>query len=294
MATNLKLPDTETFTRDELAIRWECDISPVDRYVQEGQLKEALPPATREGLHDWIFYRCSEIEPLSDAFRQGKLIDEDDGREWLLKFIEHGEPLEKYIGRERQEKIIHCPKHLYMPIQGNAIINRDDQDYSMVRYFCDLHGDALIPLDEAEDGYRICFAPIKKAYLDSLIVPIEEVRRFEKKHRTRKEEVENVPPVTDRQEKIAEKKREDAVTPSPHPTDSVPDEQPPLDDYLINIKQVGRRVNRSKTFIYGKMKEGKFPQSIKDGRRTDWLNSEITAYIEGKWKPTDEAEESNE
>ena len=135
MATNLKLPDTETFTRAELAKRWECDISLVDHYVQEGQLKEALPPAIREDLHDWIFYKCEDYEPLSDAFRQGKLIDEDDGREWLLKFIEHGEPLEKYIGRARQEKIIHCPNHLYMLVEGDAIIKRDDQDYSMVRYF---------------------------------------------------------------------------------------------------------------------------------------------------------------
>ena len=284
---DLNLPDQEIFTREQLSKRWKCEQFQIDAYIESGQLKEALRPVARKDLHDWVFYRCSDTEPLSDAFKQGRLIDEGDGSKWLLQFIEDGEPLEKYIGRARQEKIIHCPNHLYMLVEGDAIIKRDDQDYSMVRYFCDLHGNALIPLEEAEDGYRICFAPVKKEHLALLIIRIEEVRRFTG------EENKDSSTFSAPKEKEKEIEKELGTLPL-KTTDKVSeDKRPPIPDRLIKLPEVRKRTGLARPTIYKKMREGIFPQKQKRGVSTFWKESEINAYVDGTWKPADEAE-SNE
>ena len=42
MAEEVKLPDPETFTKEQLAERWKCDISLINRYIETKQLKEGV------------------------------------------------------------------------------------------------------------------------------------------------------------------------------------------------------------------------------------------------------------
>ena len=289
MAKELNLPELEAYTREQLAKKWDCDISLVKGYIDSGQLKEALPPDAMRVLYmrGCFFYKCESNEPLLDAFSAME-VEIGSSSELLLELIEDGEPLEKYVGRITQGKIIPCPKHLYLAVEDNASIKRSDKDYNMVRYFYDLHGNALIPIEYEEDGHQICFAPIKKKHLDSSIILIEEVKRFLE---TRKKSSATVD--APKEKKTKREGVKDTDIPLPKPTDNLPD-KPPDDDYLIDIKEVCKRINKSKGFVYQKMKEGKFPKSKKDGGRTDWRNSDIAAYVAGTWEPTDKAEKPNE
>ena len=284
MTKEINLPELEAYTKEQLAKKWECDISLVKGYIDAGQLKEALPPAATRNLRKWMFYRCADNEPLLDGAKRANEIDADDSSEWLLDLIEDGEMLEKYVGKASQEKIISCPKHLYIPANDDAIIDRRNPNAikgsikppDLVRYFYDLRGNALIPLKNEGDGYRICFSPVEKHHLDSLIIRIEEIRRFTKKKPS--------PATVETKEERTEKKQEDSKNASTG-NNNIHDKQAHVDDSLINIKEVMRRVNKSRTFIYDKMNKGVFPKGIKDGGRIDWRKSDIDDYVAGRWKP---------
>ncbi len=49
---------------------------------------------------------------------------------------------------------------------------------------------------------------------------------------------------------------------------------------LLTIHGVCDQAGVRSSFIYERMKEGKFPQSIRVGRRAMWLQSEIQAWIQ--------------
>lgn len=51
---------------------------------------------------------------------------------------------------------------------------------------------------------------------------------------------------------------------------------------FININEVMEMTGVKKTFIYGKMKEGEFPQSIHMGKSTLWLKEEILQFMQSK------------
>ena len=145
----------------------------------------------------------------------------------------------------------------------------------------------MIPLEEAEDGYRICFAPVKKEHLALLIIRIEEVRRFTG------EENKDSSTFSAPKEKEKEIEKELGTLPL-KTTDKVSeDKRPPIPDRLIKLPEVRKRTGLARPTIYKKMREGIFPQKQKRGVSTFWKESEINAYVDGTWKPADETE-SNE
>ena len=286
MTEELKLPDQETYTRGELAKRWKCEPSKIDAYIRTGQLKEALPPTARNHFFQYYFYKCSHSEPLSDAVRPPAA---DDGYKWLLMVIEEGEPLEKYV-RVAGEKIIQR-KYLYLPPEDeeDAVIERPTS--KLIRYFYDLEGNALIPVAE-DDGWPICFAPVDKHHFNSLIIPLEEVKRFESESRMVKR---GRKPGSVIGPKGGIQVSEDSDVPSPPPqTADKASNVPPDEDKLLDIKAVKKRVGWQVSTIHRKVSEGLFPQKQKRGKSTFWLESEINAYVAGTWKPTDEDGKANE
>ncbi|MCY4039492.1 MAG: helix-turn-helix domain-containing protein [Hyphomicrobiales bacterium] len=287
MAEEPNLPDQAMFTREELSQEWNCRQSKIDAYIDSGQLKEALPPDAVRDFRRWKFYRCADNEPLLDAVKQANEIDADDNAEWLLDLIEDGEMLEKYVGEASQEKIISCPKHLYIPANESAIIDRRNPNAikgskerpDLVRYFYDLHGNALIPIKNEGGGYRICFAPVEKHHLDSLIIRIEEIRRFVRKGKKTSSAIVAPKKETTKQE------QEDSKIASPDTNDNVYNTQPPTPDRLIDIKEVRQRTGCANSTIYKKVRDGEFPSFEKRGRSTFWRESVINAYVAGTWEP---------
>ena len=79
-------------------------------------------------------------------------------------------------------------------------------------------------------GFELVYA--KKPRLEDLIIPLEEVLRFEKKYRIGKSNQE-VPPATDHQEKSQKKELEDTKTPSPKTIDTAfEDKQSPAPEKI--------------------------------------------------------------
>lgn len=288
MAEEMKLPDQDIFTKEQLSKRWKCDQSKIDAYIDGGQLKQALPPAARNGLRRWTFYRCADNEALLDAVKHTNQITSDSS-EWLLDLIEDGELLEGYVGKASQEKIISCPKHLYIPNDEKAIINKQNpytlegekKSPDLVRYFYDLNGNALIPLRDKGDGYRICFAPVEKYHLRSPVIRIEEVRRFIRKNKKTPSAT-----VTPKEEST----QKEWKTSNIHSQEgNEEDKQPATPERMLRLHEVRKRVGLSRSHIYTLMDKGEFPQSVKltGGRSIAWAESVINAWIE-KRKKTDE------
>ncbi|MCM7775028.1 AlpA family phage regulatory protein [Enterobacter asburiae] len=50
----------------------------------------------------------------------------------------------------------------------------------------------------------------------------------------------------------------------------------------MDLKEVSRAVGLSKTSIYKSMNAGEFPQSIKIGRSTRWVSTEVETWITEK------------
>lgn len=280
MAEESKLPDQETFTREELSQEWKCPQSKIDAYIRSGQLKEALPPAAMRDLRRWIFYKCEDNEPLLNPVD----IDAGDSCEWLLDLIEDGEPLGKYIGKIAQEKVVHCPKHLYMPTEEDIIIERHNEDYNLVRYFYSSDGSALIPLDYADDGERICFAPIKKHHLASLIIPLKEAKRLKNKRAQTERKSKRKPSATvERDAQITQEEQKNSDTPSLS-SKTFNEYQPSSDERILRMPEVLQRVGLSKSHIYTLMDKGQFPKSIPitGYRAKGWHESVVDAWIEEK------------
>ena len=288
MAEEFKLPDQETFTREELSQEWKCPQSRIDAYIRSGQLREALPPTAMRDLRRWIFYKCEDNEPLLYPID----IDADDSCEWLLDLIEDGEPLGKYIGKIAQEKVVHCPKHLYVPVDDNAIIKKPKDHHALkvsksppdlVRYFYDLYGKALIPLEDVDDGHRICFAPIEKHHFASLLIRIEEVRRFKNRARQTERKSKKIPSIAvERDTQRTEKEQKGLGALSLKTT--ADDKQPPIPERMLRFPEVCRRAGLSRSRIYTLMDNDQFPKSVKltGGRSVAWPESVINAWIEEK------------
>lgn len=49
---------------------------------------------------------------------------------------------------------------------------------------------------------------------------------------------------------------------------------------LVPLSTVKERVGLGKTKIYAEIKAGSFPRCIKNGRKSVWVNSEISNWIE--------------
>ena len=283
--TKLRLPDPSKFTREQLAQRWKCDLSRIDAYIEDGWLKQGFDA----NKVDW-----SDLRKL-DYYKS----DPDDKQ--LLNAIRHDEPLSAFVSSAIQERIVSCPPYLYMPVARNSIMYPDlqkiqntldsygapdemySEPYVMVRYFYDLHGNALIPV--AKSGF-IDF-PILRHRFDLLPIPLEEVERFEglvSETSIDRVDKKTRPVAVEREEKKAEEGLEDSDIPSvAKTTDNAPaDKQPPFSDSFLRLSEVRRRVGFSNTKIYQLIKDNMFPKQVKiyGGRDSRWLESEINAWIE--------------
>ena len=284
--TKLKLPDPSKFTREQLAQRWKCDLSRIDVYIEDGWLKRGFDTTKV----DW-----TDLREL-DYYKSNP----DDKQ--LLDAIRHNEPLSVFVSSAIQGQLVSCPPYLYMPVARNSIMHpglrkiqstlelygAPDEMYSepyvMVRYFYDLHGNALIPMSK---GSGFIEFPIVKHEFDLLPIPLEEVERFEGlgsetgvdrvDKKTRSVSVE-------REGKKAEKGLEDSdLPPVAKTTDNTPaDKRPPFSDSFLRLSEVRRRVGFSSTKIYQLIKDGMFPKQVKvfGGRDSRWLESDINAWIE--------------
>jgi prophage regulatory protein len=61
-------------------------------------------------------------------------------------------------------------------------------------------------------------------------------------------------------------------------------------DILIRLPEVMRRVGLTKSSIYARVAQGRFPKPTPDGGVSRWFESEIDAYIEGTKALRDGAE----
>ena len=280
--TKLRLPDPSKFTREQLAQRWKCDLSRIDVYIEDGWLKRGFDTARAD---------CTDLREL-DYYKS----DPDDKQ--LLDAIRHDETLSAFVDSVIQERIVSCPSYLYMPVARNSIMYPDPQKiqntldsygvpdemysepYIMVRYFYDLHGNALIPM--LKDSGFIEF-PIVKHRFDLLPIPLEEVERFEGLGIDRVDK-KTRPASVGRERKKAEQSLEDSNPPSiAKTTDTVPaGKRPPFSDSFLRLSEVRRRVGFSNTKIYQLIKNDKFPKQVKvfGGRDSRWLESDINAWIE--------------
>ena len=154
----------------------------------------------------------------------------------------------------------------------------------MVRYFYDLHGNALIPMLK---GSGFIEFPIVRHRFDLLPIPLEEVERFEglgSETGVDRVSKKTCPVSAEHEGKKVKKSLEDSDLPSiAKTTDNAPaDKQPPFSDSFLRLSEVRRRVGFGNTKIYQLIKDNMFPKQVKvfGGRDSRWLESEINAWIE--------------
>jgi len=51
---------------------------------------------------------------------------------------------------------------------------------------------------------------------------------------------------------------------------------------LLSLERVRAATGMGTTFIYGEIKAGRFPKSIRVGRRALWIQSEVQGWIRGQ------------
>ncbi len=51
---------------------------------------------------------------------------------------------------------------------------------------------------------------------------------------------------------------------------------------LLSLERVRHITGMGTTFIYGEIKAGRFPKSIRIGRRALWIQSEVQGWIRGQ------------
>lgn len=280
MATDLILPSRRTFTREQLAERWECDLSLISSYIKDGQLKEGFDTfgSSYSHLRKFCYY-----------------VLEDDGwsTEKLLDAIEDGKPLSAFASSVTT--FTSCPQYLYMPPVKSAIGEIKEPNpfnwvggilflcsfYDVpVRYFHDRHGNVLIPIKKVDDEDYITFPPIWKRNFRNFIIPLEEVLRFENECRVR--EKEDVPYATGREGKSHEKKQDSNTASSKAIDNAAEDKQLPAPENILRMSDIVRRTGISKSQIHNMMNDGRFPRSfplVPGGRAVGWYESAIDEWI---------------
>lgn len=53
----------------------------------------------------------------------------------------------------------------------------------------------------------------------------------------------------------------------------------PADDRFVRMREIRARTGLSRSTLYRRIEEGKFPAPRKDGRCAIWLESELVAYM---------------
>ena len=210
---SLNLPDSEEFTIEMLAERWGCGVSLIDNYIKNGRLRQAFASAHNTDLQVLEFYeykidakeREADVKKRYDDARKiqpnmPKSLSEEELQshvhiirqdaiapldaihiECLLDVIENEERLDKYLHPIAIENIVGCPKYLYVTRERQNKYPVFQDDYVLAYNFYDFHGNVLLPISSDiptydDNHYRLDFVRVK---LGSLIIPLEEVKRFE-------------------------------------------------------------------------------------------------------------------
>ena len=281
MTRDLILPDPEAYTKEQLAERWECDLSLIESYIKSGKLKQGFDTRIEyNGLRNLNFYKC------------------EAGDEELLNTIKNHKALSEFVNPVIQEKIIPCPNHLYIPFMRNSTMRLIEESVMlelilkicmmpriMVRYFYDLEGNALIPMSKK----GVVSFPMVNPRFELLSVPLESVEQFENECRVI-ERQENIPSVT---QKEKAEKREDSKT-----IDSLlEDKRPPAPERILRMSEVTKRTGISKSQVHILMNDGRFPKSfplVPGGRAVGWYESVIDEWIRDRDEKKQNNKESKE
>lgn len=175
-----KTPTPKTYTIKQLAGRWGYEEFEIESYIMDGHLKEAFDIDRLNAnlsvpyfkLRDLLFYK----HYVGDAE--------------LLKVNKNNSTLDEIMGTVEEDNIIPCSEldFLYLPKPEDAFTRSPREKWDWVRFFYDSDGNQLIPIrkgspplqKKSNDGYHIQFVPIDKHLFEELlIVPLEEVDRFE-------------------------------------------------------------------------------------------------------------------
>ena len=299
MATNLKLPDTLTFTRAELAERWNCDISRIDRYISDGLLKEGFNVygAGYEYLRELKYFVSKtndDEEQLKKILDTKKKWSEIENSNLSEKFINVPIFLYLWFGDVRKFEAREKDKPSFFESIRKKFFSEDEDD--IVDFFCDLEWNPLTMIAVIDD--RCVMGSVKKPKLEDMIIPLEEVLRFEKKYRVREKD-EDVRSAIGRQGRIAKKEQEDSKSATLKTTDSVTGNRPPPPRKPpLAKKEVAARIGISVSHLENLRKQVDFPKSfpiIPGGRAIGWDEDEIDQWIkkEQRGKSADETE-SNE
>lgn len=208
-------PKPKTYTIRQLSEHWKgWSESEIEGFIRDGYLKEAFDAAELGHkicdvngcpLSDFYLYKCKAGPEKSN-----------DGRDIRSVLMECVDPKVK-------DNVIKSPKDkeniilgsdvifLYMPKSEKAIEKLENKSFNYVHFFYDLDGSLLIPLFKGgpfisgvEDGYHMPYVSIPKDLFDLLIIPREEVERFENEHKQPSGKV-----VTKRQKYILEIMKKD-------------------------------------------------------------------------------------
>ena len=296
MATDIKLPDPGTFTREQLAERWQCEVSLIDRYIENGQLKEGFITFGPDYgyLRDCRFIVCPSNQSIHELIIELNEIEEDEKKNWH---------------EFENSRVVDCPDYLYMPLSdpkdvvnqknfivfGKMLFSEDRDDW--ISCLRDLENNTLFAMKMTFGGLQLVY--VKKPKLEDLIIPFEEVLRFEKEHRIRDKSRDVSSTATDRKEKRSKKEREDTNTPSPTTINTAPEEkQPPAPEerIIIRMNEVIRRCGISRPTIYKLMGEGKFPKSVKltGNRAVGWPEFAIDEWIKERDEKKHKDEKADE
>ena len=103
MATDIKLPDPEVFTRKQLAERWKCEVSLIDSYIKTGQLKRGFITfgSDYSYLRDYRFIVCPANQSIHELIIELNEIKKDEKRNWP---------------EFENSRIVDCPDYLYMSL----------------------------------------------------------------------------------------------------------------------------------------------------------------------------------
>lgn len=291
MTENPKLPDPATFTKKQLAERWKCDISLIERYINTGQLKEGFDVfgAGYGYLRQLKYFLCEDEESFNE-----------------LEAILDTKTWSEIASSKISKKFLSFPRFLYLPFIDTKEINAKKitksnlfnsvrniflKNYSRIDFFCDLEDTPLIPIVVIDE--KCIMISVRAPKLEDMIIPLEEILRFEKKHFI-KEKREGATSAITYKEKSIEQEQKDSEIALSKRNDKISHRQPPFDDdFYLREKEVCDRIGFKRGTVNKWVKEGKFPQPEKIGISKRWWNSAISNWMDGKWKKEDDEKTVN-
>ena len=166
MATNLKLPDRTTFTKEQLANRWKCDISLIDSYIGDGILRQAIDTSRR----DYDYW---------NKFKYFVVDDVEGFCEMINSFDDKNPQSVADAESKMLENLLDCPRFLYI-LHSLAVRKIPEPSvFNLVRKMFSLGKGKFSDLSDFKDSSLI---PMKKDGESWKVVHIREPRaRLHKK-----------------------------------------------------------------------------------------------------------------